>query len=233
MTYVTVSEGDAAPVVVRTTPGTTLTGRIVLESSGDPPFMQTFALSAHTADWDYLSLGREASRALTNSDGTFELSGLHGPMRIAAVLEGRWWLKSVNIGAVDVAEQPFVFGGGTPRIENVIAVFADTAGHVRGRVVDRGEPVSQYAVLVFSTERHRWWAPSGYVKLARPDPRGEFRVLGLPPGEYLAAAVDRFDINGEWLDPDILAELAPAARRVTVRESQPVTIELDLIRRQP
>jgi hypothetical protein len=232
MTHVTVSDGDAAPVVVRTAPGTTLTGRIVLESSGDRAFIGTFGLSAQAADWDYLNLGREASRALTNSDGTFELSGLHGPMRVTATLpEGVWWLKSVNIGAVDVAEQPFVFGGGTPRIENVVAVFADTAGEIQGRVVDRGERLSQYAVLVFSTERHRWWASSGHVRLAQPDPEGRFRALALPPGEYFAAAVDRFDLNTDPLDADILAELAPAARRVTLRERQQVTIELDLIRR--
>jgi protocatechuate 3,4-dioxygenase beta subunit len=231
MTYVTVSDDESAPVVLRTAPGTTVTGRIVLESGDERANVRMFGLSAQTVDWDYISLGRDVARAVIDEDGGFELEGLYGPLHVTASPPPGWWLKSVNIGTVDVAEQPFVFGGGTSRIENVLAVFADSAAEIQGRVVDRGNPVSQYSVLVFSTERHRWWTPSGYVKLARPDSGGQFRALGLPPGDYFAVAVDGLGLNPEWLDGELLAELAPSARRVTVGERQQVTIELDLIRR--
>lgn len=229
--YVTVSESEVPPVVVRTSPGTTLSGRIVLEGEA-PGSAQQFQLSVQTADWDYLPLGRELPRAVVQDDGAFLLPGLYGPLHMTASPPPGWWLKSVNIGAVDAAHQPFVFGA-VPRIENVTAVFADTAAELTGRVRDGDRPAAQYSVLVFSVDRTRWWAPSGYARLARPDAQGIFTALSLAPGDYLAAAVDRFDINTDWLDPDLLAELEPRARRVTLPERGRVNIELELITRAP
>ena len=232
LTYVTLADGDTAAVTIRTTAGTTLRGRIVTENGDAPPRVRTFGLSVQNTDGDYIGLGRSMPYAVVAEDGSFELAGLHGPLRLTASAPPGWWLKSVGIGVIDAAEHPFTFGGGTPKIDSVDAVFADTAGEVMGRVVDKGSRVADYSVLVFSTDRHRWWAPSGYVTLARPNPPdGMFRALSMPPGDYLAVAVDRFDVSTEWLDPEILAGLASSARRLTVREREVVTTELNLVRR--
>ena len=231
--YTTVGDGEAAPVVLRTTPGTTLSGRIVLEGE-TAASLQQFHLFAQTADWDYLPLGREPPRAIVEDDGSFFMPGLYGPLHVTASPPPGWWLKAVNIGVVDAAQQPFAFGG-VPTIENVTVTFADTAADISGRVRDRdrNQPATTYSVLVFSTDRTRWWAPSAYVRLAQPDAQGQFHALSLAPGDYFVIAVDRFDINAEWLDPDLLAELEPLARRVTLRERGRAAIELDLVRRVP
>jgi hypothetical protein len=231
MQYVTVTDGEVPPVVIRTMLGTKLIGRIQLEGDGEFISMNRFGLDTHVVDWDYVKTGSSSPPAIVQEDGTFEMSGLHGSKHIVGSAPEGWWLKSVDIGAVDASEQPFPFGAGGQGHDNVVATFADTGAEISGGVRAGRQPAMEYSVLIFSTDRNRWWAPSGYVKLARPAPDGRFRVASLPPGDYLIAAVDRFDIDTEWLDADVLVTLAPVAGRITLRDRQKLTTELDLIRR--
>jgi hypothetical protein len=72
------------------------------------------------------------------------------------------------------------------------------------------------------------------MKFARARGDGSFRVAGLPSGDYLVAAVDRIDGTadaGEWQNPRVLEQLAPAAARVSVDEGQSQTTTLRLVRR--
>ena len=230
---ITVVDGETRSVTVRSSPGATMTGRIELEGDRRDLDFSKFSLSAESVDGDFINPGSPAPWALVREDATFEWTGLHGSLRIVGNAPGGWWLKSVDVGGLDAANQPYPFGN-AGRLENVVAVFADTAAEISGRVVERSnQSVQAYAVLVFPPDRGRWSAVSGYVKVATPDPSGRFRAVTMPPGDYLVAAVDRFDLETEWLDPEILADLVPAARRITLRERQQLTIELDLIRRQP
>jgi hypothetical protein len=64
-----------------------------------------------------------------------------------------------------------------------------SAAAISGHVTDsRSAPVSNYSVVVFSTDRSTWILPSRVLKLARPTQDGSFEVTGLPPGEYWVAA---------------------------------------------
>jgi hypothetical protein len=49
------------------------------------------------------------------------------------------------------------------------------------------------------------------------DDRGEYRVFGLPPGEYLITAVEDVE-QGKWFDPAFLQAIAPGAARLGVNE---------------
>jgi hypothetical protein len=231
MQYVTVTDGEAPPLVIRTLPGSKVRGRIRLEGDSSAVSFQRFGLNTHVTDWDHARIGSTSPPAVVLEDGTFEMTGLHGPKHIVGSAPEGWWLKSVDIGAVDASEQPFPFAAGGQGHDNVVATFADTGAEISGGVRAGGRPATEYSVLIFSTDRNRWWAPSGYVKLARPAPDGRFRVASLPPGDYLIAAVDRFDLDTEWLDVDVLVALAPVAGPITLRDRQKLTTELDLIRR--
>jgi len=231
MQYVTVTEGEAPPLVVRTLPGTRLSGRIRLEGDTSAISFNRFGLNTHVTDWDYAKIGSTSPPAVVLEDGAFEMTGLHGSKHLVGSAPEGWWLKSVDIAAVDASEQPFPFGAGGQSHDNVVATFADTGAEIGGGVRAGGQPAVEYSVLIFSTDRNRWWAPSGYVRLARPAPDGRFRVASLPPGDYYIAAVDRFDIDTEWLDAEVLVTLAPVAGRIVLRDRQKLTTELDLIRR--
>ena len=231
MQFVTVSVSGAPPAVIRTAPGATLAGRVILEGDATGVPFERFGLSAQPADWDHVSTGSEAPSAIAEEDGSFAMALLFGPMRITGSAPSGWWLKSVHVGGIDATDQPFHFTSGL--LPDATAVFADTGASLAGSVVDeRGSPAKSYSVLIFSVDRNRWWAASGYVMLARPDDAGRFAAATLPPGEYLAAAVDTFDILSEWLDPEVLASLAPRAQRVTLPPDGAITTVLELIRRQ-
>jgi hypothetical protein len=66
-----------------------------------------------------------------------------------------------------------------------------------------------------------------YLRTARPEPDGRFRVRGLPPGDYFATAVDALE-QGRQFVPDVLARLRDTARRFSIREGETVTLDLRL-----
>jgi hypothetical protein len=57
------------------------------------------------------------------------------------------------------------------------------------------------------------------ARAIRPATDGRFRIAGLPPGEYLLAALTDVE-QGEWLDPSFLEKLVPASVRVALAEGE-------------
>ena len=172
----------------------------------------------------------------TGADATFVIRRLAGPVRFTMrnAAPG-WWLKAVNVGGVNAVEEAVLFVGANSSRSDVTVVFSPSAGDLSGRVTDeRGAPADDYRVVVFSTNRDRWFAGSQFVRVAAgPDVDDGFRVMSLPPGEYFAAAVDGLDgdaDSGEWQNPDVLAALSTRAQRVTVGERQRATADLRLFR---
>jgi hypothetical protein len=108
---------------------------------------------------------------------------------------------------------------------------ATIGGHVTGA---SASPVSNYSVVVFSTDRSKWFVTSRFLRLGRPSQDGSFEVTGLPPGEYWVAATDPVegnDVSGDWLTRETLEQLSFRATRVTLTEQQRVITVLRLIRR--
>ena len=52
---------------------------------------------------------------------------------------------------------------------------------------------------------------------ARPDQTGQYKIRGLPPGEYFVVTVDPAE-QGEWFEPTYLDEHKAGAARVTITE---------------
>ena len=55
--------------------------------------------------------------------------------------------------------------------------------------------------------------------------RGEFSIKGLPAGKYLIAAVDCVQ-DGQWYDPEFLADLRSRAQRLLLAEAESKRIDL-------
>ena len=92
-----------------------------------------------------------------------------------------------------------------------------------------GRSAPNAAVVVFGADPARWYPESRFVQYAAAT-NGAFTVQGLPPGDYLAAAVARTrDLDdGAWQDRTILAELARRAVRITLAEEQHVNQKLEI-----
>jgi protocatechuate 3,4-dioxygenase beta subunit len=113
-------------------------------------------------------------------------------------------------------------------------VFSRRGATITGRATDeRAEPLRDYAVYVFSTDRDRWFAHSRWVGVARAAADGVFTASSLPPGEYWVAAVDRVDASSsaDWVDTELLTMLLTRAARVTLGEGQTQALTLRVIDR--
>jgi hypothetical protein len=136
---------------------------------------------------------------------------------------------------MDVTDTPFDFGLAVQTVKGAEIVVSNAGGIIAGHVTDaKSAPILDYAVVIFSTDRNKWFANSRFLKLGRPSQDGGFEIVGLPPGEYWVAAVDSIEGNqsfGEWEKPEVLEALSARATRVTLMERRRSTVMLRLIRR--
>ena len=74
-------------------------------------------------------------------------------------------------------------------------------------------------------------ASSRFVRAAKTDARGAFRIVGLPENErYLAAAVDALE-EGEASDPDFLGRVRERATPFGLAEAQSRVLDLMVVQR--
>ena len=204
--------------------GATVEGRIVSASGSALPAGSAIQLRALlTAGNDMTGVG--APRIAP--DGTFRWTGFQGPRLLRATLPAGWWLKSVMRGETDITDTPLEPAHGDT-VRDLQFVIDDKPAEVSGTVTNAaGAAVSDYTVVVFAADPARWTAHSRHIRSDRPDHTGTFRVQGLPPGDYLVAAVE-FVEDGQWLDPAFLEALRRQATKVTVDPQRPASVQLVL-----
>ena len=144
------------------------------------------------------------------SDGTFAVDHVLGRSTVdVSGLPDGWKVKTVRLNGTDITEQPTDFGEGTRR--QVEVILTNQISNLIGRVTDsRGQTVANYIVVVFPADRDRWMFPSRSVQAARARNNGTFGIQGLPPGTYLATAVESLPMNA-WNDDDVLELLRSSA----------------------
>ena len=88
-------------------------------------------------------------------------------------------------------------------------------------------------VLFFSQSPDQWTGPSRYGGTGRLDQNGRYSMRSLPPGDYLAVAVDAIDNARRVNDPrQFYDDLSRDAVRVTLREGETKALDLKLTIRQ-
>ena len=157
---------------------------------------------------------------------TFRLAGMSGPFYLGINgLPDEWAVSQIIVDGVDVTDEPIDLKGqtGSARV-----VLTDRVTTISGTVQARRE-ASNYSVVVFPDDVTRWNYPSRYVRSARANERGQFRITGLPPDErYFAVAVDFLE-EGEEQDPQFLERLRSQAMTFSLREGEQRSIYLDPI----
>jgi hypothetical protein len=103
--------------------------------------------------------------------------------------------------------------------ESAISTF------VRAGLPDHKQQPAEGTVVILPEDTSRWREDSRTVRSARPDQHGEFSITGLPAGKYLIAAVDYVQ-DGQWYDPEFLADLRPRAERLSLAEAESKRIDL-------
>jgi hypothetical protein len=125
------------------------------------------------------SSGRGATAA---DDGTFELKGLRGNLRIVGS-GPRLALKTVRMGTQDILAKPLELVG-TEHITDIEVVMTSEVGTIEGAVTNaKGEPAAGAFVLMFSDDQTQWFEASPYIRqsTAATTPVGS-STPGTPPG---------------------------------------------------
>jgi hypothetical protein len=100
---------------------------------------------------------------------------------------------------------------------------------INGQVTARGRPAAA-SVLFFAADRQAWYPQSRFFARITSGTDGRFRAEGLPPGEYLAVALDTVPgvrEGDQWQDPDYLETLVVRSRRITLSEGGSLSLTLD------
>ena len=226
---VSVSGSDLADLVLIAKPAAILKGRIVLET-GEP--VRTWR------DYDFtpgIAVENGGTYELRpQSDGTFAIRGLIG-RGIEWIGKGHgWYLKAVTRRGQDVTDVPIDFPPGTT-IDDIRVVVTREHTEVTGRVRDTAHaPVSEFTVVIFPEDRGRWTPTSRYIATAGADERGRFTIVGLPPGRYLAAALESStarEYDYTLREAETLERLRLRAAPLRLRTGKSVAVTLSLAER--
>jgi hypothetical protein len=127
----------------------------------------------------------------------------------------------------DIADAPIEMKPGAD-VSNVVVTFTDHPAELSGTVVDgAGRVTPNFPIVVFSTDRAYWTLASRRVQTARPSSDGQFKVTGLPGGEYYVCAVTAVD-RTEAYDPAFLEQLVPVAFKITIADGEKKVVPLKL-----
>jgi hypothetical protein len=227
-----VSGEDIKGITILTTPGISVSGRVTFESQKSNA-MSTRGVQVTVAPVS----GRQsimgiAGRALgggrVGDDGTFELRGVLGPqmLRVGGVPAG-WALKSIALNGQDITDSGYDFKSGS-NVTSILITLTDRVTDLSGSVRDaKGLAVKDYVLVVFPADTRLLGGQSRYVRTARPNQEGAFNLKGLPPGQYLASAIESLE-NGAQNDPALLDQLRPKARSFSLSEGQALSLTLDM-----
>jgi hypothetical protein len=190
-----------------------------------PQRVRLFASSADPMP-DFTASG--PSMPIVNDDWTFEMGGLIDRRFIRASLAepGDWFLKAVYYRDQDVTDTPYEFVPGQV-LEGFQVVFTRKVNEVTGLVRDeKGQPVLDSSIIIFPGEPSQWTFQSRYMRTARVDQEGRFRLRNLPPhDDYRIVAVRGLE-EGRWTDPEFLESVRELAARVTLNEGQTAVQDL-------
>jgi hypothetical protein len=172
-------------------------------------------------------LGPAPDNGRVTENSTFTLSGLLGPARLRVALPDDWSVQSMQLDGRDVMDDA-IEGRSGDALTNLRIVVTNKVNALAGTVTDANQVATgDGTVLVFADDAQKWIDDSRFVRAARPDQRGTFQIKGLPPGEYLAVALEYVE-DGAWNDPEYLESIRRYGQRIRLAESGSQTLSLKL-----
>ena len=82
-----------------------------------------------------------------------------------------------------------------------------------------GRPAPGYPIVVFSTDRRYWTFGSRRIQQSRPASDGQYRISGLPAGEYYVCAATEVTAL-ELYTPEFLEQLVAGSFKITLGDGE-------------
>jgi hypothetical protein len=226
-THVNVDGEDISDLVLTTSHGFAVSGRVTFERSAAPPAAKV-TVGAREMDLALQSLGLPptAANSPLDAEGRFRIVGVRGKVRVLGG-GGGWFTKRVLLKGNDVTAGFDV----SSHVDGVEVILTNTVTTISGTVRDaRSIGRNDFIVAFFPVGQFDREERASRQRTIRPDPDGVYRIRNLPAGNYLAAAVPAMSlpIEGEW-DPAFFERVKLAATSLTLTEGQTLGLNLDLI----
>ena len=226
-TVVSIAGEDLSGVLLVTTPGATLRGRVATDTGEALPREHKMRVTSRAVDPSRTYTDFDQDNGRVRDDLTFELKGVFGVNRLSlSPLPTGWSLRSIEYEGSDLVDVPLDMSGGH-QLNGIVVLLSKSMPRLRGTLLDDAGAPAEGSVILFPEDQARWSEGSRLIKSARPDASGAFEFRNVVPGEYLVAPVEYVREN-EWSDPAFLQGLRDGAKRVRVEDSaaQPVALVL-------
>ena len=137
-------------------------------------------------------------------------------------------MKSVTLNGVDITDTPFEAKAST-NVTGLEIILTDQQTTLSGTVKNsRGEPVKDFVVAIFPAALRDGALPTRFTRTIRPDQEGRYQIRALPPGDYVAVALESLEQGREW-DPAFQQIVKPRGKAFRLNDAQAVTLDLALI----
>lgn len=219
---------DVDGITLVTSPGAVVNGTIVSDT-GEPfdfraPQLQ---VAARPASPDSMP-GGPGGGARVGDDWSFTVRGITDAVLLRASGPQGWTLKSVFVNGQDITDLPVEFPAGQT-VSGAQIVLTKKVTTLSGQVTDaKGNPVLDATVIVFPSNDKLWTYQSRFIKAARPDQDGRYKVTALPgPGDYLVVAIQGLE-DGQAGDPEFLATIKDLAIKLELGEGETKAVDVRL-----
>jgi protocatechuate 3,4-dioxygenase beta subunit len=239
---IAVDGADITDVSLTTSSGWSISGRVTAENGGPPDGPRDrFRLAARVVDIDRSPLpgvglpppppGGGPSipdSGRVREDWTFTVTNAYGASRLYASLPDGWAVKTIFHDGRDITDTAVEMKSGE-ELTDVHVIVTNRVTDVSGQLADeKGAPLVDGTVLVFADDSSKWSEDSRWVRAVRPDQQGGYQIKGLPPGEYLAVALNYVE-DGMWNDPEYLDSIRRYAQRLTLGDAAAQSLSLKLL----
>jgi len=228
---ITVGADDVAGITLVTAPAGRVSGTVVTDTGEPPPSAsQPIQVVARPATPDAPPGIGGSGPGRISAGGTFELDAITDPRVIRVNAPQGWMLKAVTLNGQDVTDAPLDVAPGQ-HVTGLRVVITRKVGTLTGTVVDqRQQPVLDATVVLFPADENLRTFQSRFTRTARPDQQGNFRITPLPPGDYLAVALQGLE-DGQAGDAEFLAGIEDLATRVALDDGEAKAMTLALRQR--
>jgi protocatechuate 3,4-dioxygenase beta subunit len=224
---------DISDLVITTTPGATVTGRVIFE--GTSKAARPDRVSANSPDHRTNVVYRhDGDNGAIDAAGGFQLRGIIGrAMFVTGFKDFRtggmeWSIKSITWNGEDITDTPIDIPSAGD-ISGIAITLTDTPTRLSGTVTNaRRQAVKDYVVVILPERLKEGVLPGRFTRTIRPNQEGRYEIRGLPAGDYLAVAVAALEFGNEW-DPAFRKQVEPGARRFRLTHRQTATLDLELV----
>jgi hypothetical protein len=224
----TVGTDDVEGLTLVTAPGASVSGSVVSDTGEPFDFKPAqLQISARPANPDSPAFGGGQPGTRIGDDWSFSLRNISDAVVVRTGAPQGWNLKSVSINGQDITDTPTEFPPGQS-VGGMQIVLTKKIGTLTGKVTDsKGNPVLDATVVVFPSNDKLWMFQSRFIKAARPDQDGQYRVTALPAESYLVVALQGLE-DGQAGDPEFLASVKDLATRLDLSEGESKAVDVKL-----